>query len=58
MAGTTELYRGMIIEYNNEPHILVEKEFKAMGWEQKTHGFLYLFVVHHAALLIEEYEKR
>jgi len=31
MAGTTDLYRGMIIEYNGEPHILMEKEFKAMG---------------------------
>lgn len=31
MAGTTELRRGMIIEFNGEPHILVEKEFKAMG---------------------------
>lgn len=31
MAATSELYRGMIIEYNNEPHILIEKEFRAMG---------------------------
>lgn len=31
MAATTELYRGMIISFNNEPHILIEKEFRAMG---------------------------
>lgn len=31
MAATSELYRGMIIEFNNEPHILIEKEFRAMG---------------------------
>lgn len=31
MATTTELYRGMIISFNNEPHILIEKEFRAMG---------------------------
>lgn len=31
MADTTELRRGMIIRYNNEPHILVEKEFRSMG---------------------------
>jgi len=27
MADTTELYRGMIIKWNGEPHILIEKEF-------------------------------
>jgi len=27
MADTTELYRGMIIRFNGEPHILIEKEF-------------------------------
>lgn len=31
MAATSELYRGMIIEFNGEPHILIEKEFRAMG---------------------------
>ncbi len=31
MSATTELRRGMIIEYNGEPHLLMEKEFKAMG---------------------------
>jgi len=31
MSATSELYRGMIIEFNNEPHILIEKEFRAMG---------------------------
>lgn len=31
MAGTTELYRGMIINFNNEPHILIEKEFYSPG---------------------------
>ncbi len=31
MADTTNLYRGMIIKFNNEPHILVEKEFRSMG---------------------------
>lgn len=31
MAGTTELTRGMIIEFNKEPHILIEKEFYSPG---------------------------
>lgn len=31
MAATTELYRGMIIKFNNEPHVLIEKEFRSMG---------------------------
>jgi elongation factor P len=31
MAGTTELYRGMIIKFNNEPHVLIEKEFYSPG---------------------------
>lgn len=31
MADTTELYRGMIIKFNNEPHVLIEKEFRSMG---------------------------
>lgn len=31
MSATTELYRGMIIEFNGEPHILMEKEFRSMG---------------------------
>jgi len=31
MADTTEIYRGMIIKFNAEPHIVVDKEFKAMG---------------------------
>ena len=31
MADTTELRRGMIISFNNEPHILIEKEFRSMG---------------------------
>ncbi len=31
MAGTTELRRGMIIEFNNEPHVLIEKEFYSPG---------------------------
>lgn len=31
MAMTSELYRGMIIKYNNEPHILIEKEFHSPG---------------------------
>lgn len=31
MADTRELSRGMIIKYNNEPHILVEKVFYSPG---------------------------
>jgi len=31
MAGTFELRRGMIIEFNGEPHIIVEKEFRSSG---------------------------
>ncbi len=31
MSATSELYRGMIIKHNNEPHILVEKEFYSPG---------------------------
>lgn len=31
MAGTTEVSRGMIILYNNEPHIIIEKEFYSPG---------------------------
>lgn len=31
MAGTTEVRRGMIILYNNEPHIIIEKEFYSPG---------------------------
>lgn len=31
MAGTTELYKGMIILFNNEPHVLLEKEFYSPG---------------------------
>jgi elongation factor P len=31
MAATSELSRGMIIRFNNEPHILVEKEFYSPG---------------------------
>lgn len=31
MADTRELYRGMIIRFNNDPHILVEKEFYSPG---------------------------
>lgn len=31
MAGTTELYKGMIIEFNGEPHVMVEKEFRSSG---------------------------
>jgi len=31
MADTKDLYRGMIIRFNNEPHILVEKEFYSPG---------------------------
>lgn len=31
MAGTTELYRGMIILFNKEPHVLIEKEFYSPG---------------------------
>jgi len=31
LAGTTNLYRGMIIKYNNDPHILIEKEFYSPG---------------------------
>jgi len=31
MADTTELRRGMIIRFNNEPHILIDKEFYSPG---------------------------
>jgi elongation factor P len=31
MADTSEIRRGMIIRFNNEPHIIMEKEFRAMG---------------------------
>jgi elongation factor P len=31
MAFTSELRRGMIISYNNEPHLLIEKEFYSPG---------------------------
>ncbi|CAG1021114.1 Elongation factor P [Patescibacteria group bacterium] len=31
MAATSELYRGMIIKHNNEPCILIEKEFYSPG---------------------------
>ena len=31
MAFTSELTRGMIISYNNEPHLLIEKEFYSPG---------------------------
>jgi len=31
MAFTSELTRGMIILYNNEPHVLIEKEFYSPG---------------------------
>jgi len=31
MAFTAEITRGMIIRFNNEPHIVMEKEFRAMG---------------------------
>ena len=31
MAFTSDLRRGMIIAYNNEPHILIEKEFYSPG---------------------------
>lgn len=33
---TSDLYRGMIIKWNGQPHIMVEKEFAAMG---KGSGF-------------------
>lgn len=33
---TSDLYRGMIIKHNGEPHIMVEKEFASMG---KGSGF-------------------
>ncbi|MCS7318041.1 MAG: elongation factor P [Candidatus Dojkabacteria bacterium] len=31
MAGTTELRKGMIIMYNNEPHVILDKEFYSPG---------------------------
>ena len=31
MAFTSELRRGMIIAFNNEPHVLIEKEFYSPG---------------------------
>lgn len=31
MSATTELYRGMIIKFNGEPHVLIEKEFYSPG---------------------------
>ncbi len=36
MAMTSDLYRGMVIKWNGQPHIMVEKEFAAMG---KGSGF-------------------
>ncbi len=31
MADTTEIRKGMIIRFNNEPHIVIEKEFYSPG---------------------------
>ena len=31
MALTSEITRGMVIKYNNEPHIVIEKEFYSPG---------------------------
>ena len=31
MAMTSDLYRGMVVKWNGQPHIMVEKEFAAMG---------------------------
>jgi elongation factor P len=31
MATTNDIYKGMIINYNNEPHVVVEKEFYKPG---------------------------
>jgi len=31
MAATSDIERGMIVKYNNEPHVIVEKEFYSPG---------------------------
>lgn len=31
MAMTTDIYRGQIIKFNNEPHIVIDKEFYSPG---------------------------
>jgi len=31
MSATTDIAKGMIVKYNNEPHVIIEKEFCSMG---------------------------